>query len=231
MDLHLTGKKAFISGSTMGIGLAIATSLAEEGAHVVINGRSDDSVSFALERIRHAVPEAVIEGFSCDLAAAGEAEKLFSQVQALDILVNNLGIYEPKPFGEISDEDWRRFFEINVLSGIRLARTYLPGMKERNWGRIVFISSESGIQIPVEMIHYGVTQNRHAGGLARDCRNLCRYAGNGQCGPARANPHGRCGRIRCKTERRQYPLQILKRNFSGRCAPPRFSNVSPPRRR
>jgi NAD(P)-dependent dehydrogenase (short-subunit alcohol dehydrogenase family) len=172
MDLQLRGRKAFISGSTMGIGLAIAIALAEEGAHVVINGRSEDSVSFALDRIRHAVPDASIEGFNGDLADAGQADRLFRQIPDLEILVNNLGVYEPKPFEEISDEDWRRFFEINVLSGIRLTRAYLPGMKERNWGRIIFISSESGIQIPVEMIHYGVTKTALLGvsrGIAETC--------------------------------------------------------------
>lgn len=172
MDLQLTGKKAFISGSTTGIGLAIATSLAREGVHVVINGRSEDSVAAALERIRGAVPNAVVEGFSGDLARAEEAEKLFRQLPSLDILVNNLGIYEPKPFEVIPDEDWRRFFEVNVLSGVRLSRTYLPGMKERGWGRIVFISSESGIQIPVEMVHYGMTKTAQLAvsrGIAETC--------------------------------------------------------------
>jgi NAD(P)-dependent dehydrogenase (short-subunit alcohol dehydrogenase family) len=158
MDLQLTGRKAFISGSTKGIGLAIATSLAQEGAHVVISARGDDSVASALEHIRSVVPNGVVEGFSGDLARAEESDRLFRQLPSLDILVNNLGIYEPKPFEDIPDEDWRRFFEVNVLSAIRLARTYLPGMKERGWGRIVFISSESGIQIPVEMVHYGVTK-------------------------------------------------------------------------
>jgi NAD(P)-dependent dehydrogenase (short-subunit alcohol dehydrogenase family) len=158
MDLKLTGKKALISGSTKGIGLAIATSLAREGAHVVINGRDDDSVASALERIRSTVPNAEVEGFSGDLVRAEESDRLFRQLPSLDILVNNLGIYEPKPFEDIPDEEWRRFFEVNVLSGVRLSRLYLPGMKERGWGRIVFISSESGIQIPVEMVHYGMTK-------------------------------------------------------------------------
>src|SRR5689334_21039957 len=172
MDLKLTGRKAFISGSTKGIGLAIATSLAREGAHVVINGRNDASVAAALELIRGAVPDAVVEGFSGDLARAAESDRLIRQLPSLDILVNNLGIYEPKPFEEIPDEDWRRFFEVNVLSGVRLSRAYLPGMKERNWGRIVFISSESGIQIPAEMIHYGVTKTAQiavARGIAETC--------------------------------------------------------------
>src|SRR5689334_25122016 len=172
MDLKLTGRKAFISGSTKGIGLAIATSLAREGAHVVINGRNDASVAAALELIRGAVPDAVVEGFSGDLARAEESDRLVRQLPSLDILVNNLGIYEPKPFEEIPDEDWRRFFEVNVLSGVRLSRAYLPGMKERNWGRIVFISSESGLQIPAEMIHYGMTKTAQlaiARGLAETC--------------------------------------------------------------
>ncbi|HEY5973767.1 MAG TPA: SDR family oxidoreductase [Geobacteraceae bacterium] len=158
MDLKLTGKRAFISGSTAGIGLATAISLAREGAHVIINARSDDSVDTALERIRSTVPGAVVNGFSGDLASAHEADRLLRQLPAIDILVNNLGIYEPQQFADITDDDWRRFFEVNVLSGVRLARAYLPGMKERNWGRLVFLSSESGIQIPTEMIHYGMTK-------------------------------------------------------------------------
>jgi len=158
MNLQLTGKKAFISGSTAGIGLATAVSLAREGAHVVINGRSDGSVAKALERIGSAVPGAVAEGFGGDLSRAEEADRLLRRLPAVDILVNNLGIYEPAEFEEITDDDWRRFFEVNVLSAVRLARAYLPGMKERNWGRIVFLSSESGIQIPAEMIHYGMTK-------------------------------------------------------------------------
>lgn len=158
MDLKLSGKKAFISGSTAGIGLATAISLAREGAQVVINGRGDDTVATALEHIKSMVPNAAVEGFSGDLSRSDAAERLLHRLPDVDILVNNLGIYEPKPFEEISDEEWRRFFEVNVLSAVRLARAWLPGMKERNWGRIVFLSSESGIQIPAEMIHYGMTK-------------------------------------------------------------------------
>ena len=172
MDLQLTGKKAFISGSTKGIGLAIATSLAREGAHVVINGRSDESVASALKSIRGAVPNAEVEGFSGDLGSAGESDRLIRQLPFVDILVNNLGIYGPKPFEEIIDEEWRHFFEVNVLSGIRLSRAYLPAMKQRNWGRIIFISSESGINIPVEMIHYGMTKTAMLAvsrGIAETC--------------------------------------------------------------
>ncbi|KAB0672157.1 SDR family oxidoreductase [Oryzomonas sagensis] len=172
MDLQLNGKKALVSGSTKGIGLAIATALAREGARVVINGRDDDSLAAARERIKSALPNASVEGFNGDLSQAGEVDRLRQQVPSLDILVNNLGIYEPKPFEEISDEEWRRFFEVNVLSGIRLARAYLPGMKEQNWGRVLFISSESGIQIPAEMIHYGMTKTAQLAvsrGLAETC--------------------------------------------------------------
>lgn len=176
MNLHLNGKKALISGSTKGIGLAIATSLAQEGAHVVVNGRSDGSVAAALAQIRAVVPDAVLEGFSGDLADAGAADRLLRAVATVDILVNNLGIFEPTPFEEIRDADWLRFFEVNVLSGVRLARAYLGGMKQRNWGRIVFISSESAIQIPAEMIHYGMTKTAQLA-VSRGIAELC--AGTG----------------------------------------------------
>ena len=172
MDLHLTDKLALVSGSTKGIGLAIATGLAREGARVVVNGRATKSVTEALAKIKHAVPQAKLAGFAGDLVDATVVEKLVKKFPAVDILVNNLGIFEPKPFEEIPDTDWVRFFEVNVLSGVRLSRTYLPGMKSKNWGRIVFISSESGIQIPAEMIHYGVTKTAQLAvsrGLAETC--------------------------------------------------------------
>lgn len=176
MDLQLGGKKAIISGSTKGIGLATAIALAREGAAVVINGRSAASVAAALAELKGRVPEAAAEGFVGDLSRAETAAELLRQFPATDILVNNLGIYEATPFTEITDDDWRRFFEVNVLSGVRLARGYLPGMKGRNWGRIVFLSSESGIQIPVEMIHYGMTKTALLG-VSRGIAELC--AGTG----------------------------------------------------
>lgn len=172
MDLQLANKLALVTGSTKGIGLAIATGLAREGARVVVNGRAQKSVSDALARIRASVPEARLEGFPGDLSNAAVAEKLCAQFPEVEILVNNLGIFEPKPFEQISDDDWRRFFEVNVMSGARLSRAYLPRMKRRNWGRIIFISSESGIQIPAEMIHYGVTKTAQlalARGMAETC--------------------------------------------------------------
>ena len=134
MNLKLTDKRALVSGSTKGIGLAIATALAREGARVVINGRTEASVSAALSEILGSVPNATIEGFAGDLAAPQAAELLGTKFPSMDILVNNLGIFEPKPFEQIPDDDWRRFFEVNVLSGVRLSRMYLPGMKDRGWG-------------------------------------------------------------------------------------------------
>jgi len=172
MNLELINKTALISGSTKGIGFAIASQLAAEGARVIVNGRSEKTVNSALQQIRTAVPEAKVEGFAGDLASTTATEELIELFPAVDILVNNLGVYEPKPFDRISDEDWRRFFEVNVLSGVRLSRAYLPGMKERNWGRIVFVSSESAINTPAEMIHYGMTKTAQLAvsrGLAQYC--------------------------------------------------------------
>ena len=172
MNLELNNKTAIISGSTKGIGFAIASRLAAEGARVVVNGRAENSVASALEQIRQASPHAKVEGFAGDLSTAKAADDLLERFAAVDILVNNLGIFEPKAFEEIPDEDWRRFFEVNVLSGVRLSRAYISGMKQRNWGRIIFISSESAIQIPAEMIHYGTTKTAQLAvsrGLAEYC--------------------------------------------------------------
>src|SRR6187399_635107 len=172
MNLKLTDKTALVSGSTKGIGFAIATGLAREGTRVIVNGRSEEAVAEAKVQIKQTVPDARIEGFAGDLSAAAVSEALLQQFPLVDILVNNLGIFEPKPFEDIPDEDWRRFFEVNVLSGVRLSRAYLPGMKEQNWGRIVFISSESAINTPAEMIHYGMTKTAQLAvsrGLAQSC--------------------------------------------------------------
>src|SRR4051812_10680909 len=158
MDLQLTNKKALATGSTAGIGFAIASLLAQEGASVVVNGRSQGRVEDAVRRIQGENKDAQVTGVAADLATKEGVDLLTRTVPAMDILVNNLGIFEPKPFADIPDEDWQRFFEVNVLSGVRLSRFYLPGMLQQNWGRVVFVSSESGVNIPVEMVHYGVTK-------------------------------------------------------------------------
>jgi NAD(P)-dependent dehydrogenase (short-subunit alcohol dehydrogenase family) len=155
--MKLKNKLALVSGSTAGIGYAIASSLAAEGARVIINGRSQASVDEAVSKIKSTTGNQV-EGFAGDLSTATAAEKLISQHPNIEILVNNLGIFEPKAFEDIPDADWIRFFDVNVLSGVRLARFCLPAMKRANWGRIIFISSESAVQIPSEMIHYGMTK-------------------------------------------------------------------------
>jgi NAD(P)-dependent dehydrogenase (short-subunit alcohol dehydrogenase family) len=162
MNLELKGKLALVTGSTAGIGRAIAETLAREGARVIVNGRTKASVSEAAAALRSTTGGAV-EEFAGDLSLAPSAELLVRNHHDVEILVNNLGIFEPKPFEAIPDADWMRFFEVNVLSGIRLARLLLPAMRRANWGRIIFISSESAVQIPVEMIHYGVTKTAMLG--------------------------------------------------------------------
>lgn len=162
MDLDLQGKTAVVSGSTAGIGFAIAAALAAEGASVVVNGRTQARVAGAVESIRRGTGGAQVIGVAADLGSATGVEAFVKQVPRADVLVNNLGIFEVKPFAEISDADWLRLFEVNVLSGVRLARHYLPGMRERNWGRVIFISSESALHIPAEMIHYGATKTAQA---------------------------------------------------------------------
>lgn len=157
MDTKLTDRLALVSGSTAGIGFAIAEALAREGARVIVNGRSKAAVDSAVSKIKSA-SAGQVQGFPGDLSTAAAAEALVRQHPDIEILVNNLGIFEPKPFEDIPDEDWMRFFTVNVLSGVRLARLCLPAMRRANWGRIIFISSESGVQIPSEMIHYGMTK-------------------------------------------------------------------------
>jgi NAD(P)-dependent dehydrogenase (short-subunit alcohol dehydrogenase family) len=170
MDLGLLDKIAVVSGSTAGIGFAIAAALAAEGAKVVVNGRTQARVDVALRSIQQRVSGADLRGVPADLGTAAGVETFLRQVPAADVLVNNLGIFEPKPFLEISDADWLRFFEVNVLSGVRLARAYLPGMLKKNWGRVIFISSESAQHVPTEMVHYGMTKTAQvaiARGLAQ----------------------------------------------------------------
>src|SRR4051812_16560542 len=157
MDLKLKHRLALVSGSTAGIGHAIASALAAEGARVIVNGRTQGAVDDAVKRIEVGGGGEVL-GFAGDLSRADVAQELMARHANIEILVNNLGIFEPKPFEDIPDKDWLRLFDVNVLSGVRLARMCLPAMKQSNWGRIIFISSESAVQIPAEMIHYGMTK-------------------------------------------------------------------------
>jgi len=158
MDLKLNDKTAFISGSTAGIGYAIAHRFLTEGAHVIINGRTQESVDQAVNELRAATGSTRVSGIPADFSKVEDVNRLLEALPEVDILINNAGIFEPKPFAEIPDEDWFRFFEVNVMSGVRLSRHYFPKMLAKNWGRIIFISSESGVFIPDEMIHYGMTK-------------------------------------------------------------------------
>ena len=168
MELKLEGKKALVTGSTAGIGFATARALAAEGAEVVVNGRTQERVDAAISRIRRAHAEAKVSGIASDVSNAAGCAKVARALGEVDILVNNMGIFEPKPFEKIPDEDWLHIFEANVMSGVRLSRHYLAGMREKNWGRIVFVSSESAVQIPAEMVHYGMSKTAQVGGGARD---------------------------------------------------------------
>ena len=172
MNLQIADKKALVSGSSQGIGFAIAKTLAAEGAHVIINGRSEEKLQQAKQKILAEHPTAHVEYFAGDLSSGDICNNLAATHPQVDILVNALGIFEPKEFLDIPDEDWERFFNVNVLSGVRLSRAYLPYMQEKNWGRIIFISSESAVQIPQEMIHYGTTKTAQLAvsrGLAETC--------------------------------------------------------------
>jgi NAD(P)-dependent dehydrogenase (short-subunit alcohol dehydrogenase family) len=176
MDLQLSGKRALVSGSTAGIGLAIATALAREGARVTLNGRTAARVDEAVAQVKRDVPGANVEGMAADLGTAEGARRVIGALNEVDILVNNLGIYEIKPFEQISDEDWARIMEVNVISGVRLSRHYFPAMLKRGWGRVLFISSESAVQIPTELIHYGVTKTAQVA-LARGMAELTAATG------------------------------------------------------
>jgi NAD(P)-dependent dehydrogenase (short-subunit alcohol dehydrogenase family) len=158
MKIDLSGKTALVTGSTSGIGHAVARGLAAAGADVVVNGRTPAKVDAAAAAIGKAAPGAKVRGIAADVSTAAGCKTLIAALPEVDILVNNAGVFEPKGFFDIPDEDWSRFFEVNVMSGVRLARAYMPGMLKRNWGRIVFISSESALNIPKEMIHYGTTK-------------------------------------------------------------------------
>jgi NAD(P)-dependent dehydrogenase (short-subunit alcohol dehydrogenase family) len=173
MKIDLSGKTALVTGSTSGIGHAIAKGLASAGATVTVNGRTQGKVDAAVAAITKAVPGAKVRGVAADVSTAAGCKSLVAVLPEVDILINNAGIFEPKGFFDIPDEDWSRFFEVNVMSGVRLSRAYMPGMLKRNWGRIVFISSESALNIPQEMIHYGMTKTAQLA-LSRGLAELTR---------------------------------------------------------
>jgi NAD(P)-dependent dehydrogenase (short-subunit alcohol dehydrogenase family) len=193
MDLKLNDKTALVTGSTAGIGLEIARALALEGAKVVVTGRSRDKLDAALADIRASLPEnggaSNVEGVLADAGTAEGAAAILKAVPSVDILVNNLGIYEMKAFADIPDEDWLHLFDVNVMSGVRLSRGYFPGMLERNWGRVIFISSESGLAIPGEMVHYGMTKAAQlavARGMAQQTKGTGVTVNSVLPGPTRA---------------------------------------------
>jgi NAD(P)-dependent dehydrogenase (short-subunit alcohol dehydrogenase family) len=194
MDYQLTGKVCLVSGSTAGIGLAIATALAGEGAKVIINGRTDDRVAEAIDAIRKKFPKADLVAYAGDFSDPGVVKECEARFRQVDVLVNNVGTYTLKPFNELTDADWRSIIETNFYSGLRLSRLYLPGMMNRNWGRIIFISSESGVQIPVEMIHYGVTKSMQIAlgrGLAETTKGTGVTVNSVLPGPTRSEGVGR----------------------------------------
>lgn len=217
MDFGLKGKTAVVSGSTAGIGFAIAATLAAEGAKVVVNGRTEARVAAALEQIRQRVNDADVRGVAADLGTAGGVNAFVKQAPDADVLVNNLGIFEIKPFAEIADADWLRFFEVNVLSGVRLARHYLPCMVKRNWGRIIFISSESGQHIPVEMIHYGMSKTAQiaiARGIAESVAGTGVTVNSILAGPTASEGAGRFVE-RMANEQGVTPAEIEKQFFAS----------------
>lgn len=172
MIIDLTGKTAIVTGSTKGIGLAIATGLARAGARTVVNGRSESSLAQAVDRIHADVPDADLVAVAADVTTVDGVAQMVAAVPSSDIVVNNVGIFDPVPFFDIDDDEWLRFFNVNVMSGIRMSRAYLPGMIEKNWGRVVFISSESALQIPPEMMHYGLTKTAQLA-LSRGLAEMC----------------------------------------------------------
>jgi NAD(P)-dependent dehydrogenase (short-subunit alcohol dehydrogenase family) len=192
MDLRLKGRRALVTGSTAGIGLAIAEALAREGAAVVVNGRGGERVAATVRALGEAGGD--VAGLAADLATPEGAEEAIARHPDVDILVNNLGIYEPKPFERIADADWARMIEANFMSGVRLCRHHLPRMKARGWGRVLFVSSESAVNIPVEMIHYGVTKTMQvalARGLAETCAGTEVTVNSVLAGPTRSEGVGR----------------------------------------
>jgi NAD(P)-dependent dehydrogenase (short-subunit alcohol dehydrogenase family) len=220
MKIDLSGRRAVISGSTAGIGFAIAKGLAEAGAAVVINGRGESAVKDAVRQLTQAVPGAAAEGVAADLATPKGVAEFLRRAGAADILVNNVGIFEPKPFDEITDTDWQRFFDVNVMSGIRLSRHFLPAMRAKSWGRVVFISSESALNIPTEMIHYGMTKTAQlavARGLAQAMAGTGVTVNSVLPGPTRSK--GVVDFLREMAKNSHQPMATIEKEFIAKHRP------------
>jgi NAD(P)-dependent dehydrogenase (short-subunit alcohol dehydrogenase family) len=216
MELHLAGKRAFISGSTQGIGYAIARTLLREGAEVVLNGRDDARVEQAARELAAEVPGARVTGIAADFGDAAEVERLLKSLGSVDILVNNVGLFEVAPFADIPDDDWNRYFDVNVMSGVRLSRRLLPGMLEVGWGRILFIGSESGVNVPADMTHYGVTKAAMlalSNGLAKLTRGTGVTVNTILGGPTYSD--GVAGAVRDIAAAQQLPADALKAAIIG----------------
>lgn len=220
MDLQLNGKLALVTGSTAGIGFAIAKTLAAEGARVIVNGRTEARVAHAAAEIRLAHPSAHVETIAADLSRVDAVAAIFDQFPDLDILVNNLGIYEPKTFENITDQDWISIIETNFLSGVRLSRHWLPEMKQAGWGRIIFISSESAVNIPSEMIHYGVTKTMQvalARGLAETTAGTNVTVNSVLAGPTRSE--GVAGFVTTMAHVKGVPVEEVENDFFATVRP------------
>jgi NAD(P)-dependent dehydrogenase (short-subunit alcohol dehydrogenase family) len=220
MDLNLTGKVALVTGSTAGIGFAIAKSLATEGTYVYVNGRTQKRVDAAMAANRSCAAKAKVDGIAADFSGPAGAEAVIAKVPGVDVLVNNVGIFEPKPFAEIPDEDWYRLFEINVMSGVRLARHFLSGMLKKNLGRILFISSESAVQIPAEMVHYGMTKTAQiavARGIAESVAGTGVTVNSILVGPTESE--GVVGFVEAMAERQKTSKGEIEKEFFERVRP------------
>ncbi|GAB7045829.1 SDR family NAD(P)-dependent oxidoreductase [Catenuloplanes indicus] len=211
MDLQLTGKSAFISGSSQGIGYAIARTLAGEGADVILNGRDPERLTAAVEALRQEVPGASVTGLPADFTDPGQVDRLCAEIPDVDILINNVGLFELKEFAQITDAEWRTYFDVNVLSGVRLSRRLLPAMLDRGWGRIIFVSSESGVNVPADMIHYGTTKTAMlsvGNGLAKLTKGTAVTVNSVLGGPTYSD--GVAGTVRGLADAQSIPEETMK---------------------